>query len=137
MFHNYQNNIYERFRRSILTGKHLKSKKEIIKNTRHADSSKKRLKKNANSSEPDGVFVKEEKFVIKYGPIRRNYPKYNPHDEKQHEAKLNHPFYKISQRFDEMLNKYNAPKEVSQLKHIGDTTTENLLYYPQNEMGYE
>ncbi|CAF4741471.1 unnamed protein product [Pieris macdunnoughi] len=111
MFHNYQHN-YDRFRRSV-TGKHSKLH----------ERSRSRKKKNA-SSPADGVFVKEEKFVIKYGPIRRNYPKCDPHDEKQHEAKLNHPFYKISQRFDEMLNKVD-----NNIKH--DMTTENE---PKNDV---
>ncbi|CAK1549053.1 unnamed protein product [Leptosia nina] len=125
--------FYERFKRSLVKPKQnykennfhskerVKNKKVILFNT----DNKMRLKKSPKlDNSTAGLFVKEEKFYVKYGPIQRqNYPRcHHPHDANHHEKKLKHPFYKISQRFDEMLNKYmttkrsNVPEDTSVLK---------------------
>ncbi|XP_046974660.1 uncharacterized protein LOC124540929 [Vanessa cardui] len=51
------------------------------------------------------VWIKNEQIVIKYIPERRrNFPKCShSHQTKNHEKQLKHPFYKNSQRIDEML----------------------------------
>ncbi|XP_045508136.1 uncharacterized protein LOC123703964 [Colias croceus] len=62
--------------------------------------------KRDNNTKLTGFVVQKEKYYVQYEPIvqRRNFPKcYHGHNGKYHEKKLKHPFYKNSQRLDEML----------------------------------
>ncbi|CAG9573807.1 unnamed protein product [Danaus chrysippus] len=69
-----------------------------------------------NGSAITGFIIEEEKVLVQYDPGRkRNFPKCShSHESKSHEKKLKHPYYKHSQRVDEMLN-YAAPTITSTL----------------------
>nr|XP_032525078.1 uncharacterized protein LOC116776084 [Danaus plexippus plexippus] len=69
-----------------------------------------------NGSAITGFIIEGEKVLVQYDTGRkRNFPKCShAHESKSHEKKLKHPYYKHSQRVDEML-KYAAPTITSTL----------------------
>ncbi|XP_047541298.1 uncharacterized protein LOC125074116 [Vanessa atalanta] len=64
------------------------------------------------------VWIKDEQIIINYVPERRrNFPKCShSHETKYHERKLKHPFYKNSQRIDEMLYEKKATKNIKAIE---------------------
>ncbi|CAK1593529.1 unnamed protein product [Parnassius mnemosyne] len=68
----------------------------------------KRAKGEIYDDEPSGIVIEKKKVMVQYGPLdrKRNFPKcsHTPKESKSHEKQLKHPFYKSSQRLDELLD---------------------------------
>ncbi|XP_013177464.1 PREDICTED: uncharacterized protein LOC106124963 [Papilio xuthus] len=72
------------------------------------------------SNQPSGIVIENKKLMVQYGPFdrKRNFPKCSHmlKDSKSHEKQLKHPFYKNSQRLDELLGQmleHNLDKVVA------------------------
>ncbi|XP_045538618.1 uncharacterized protein LOC106709507 [Papilio machaon] len=72
------------------------------------------------SNHPSGIVIENKKLMVQYGPFdrKRNFPKCSHmlKDSKSHEKQLKHPFYKNSQRLDELLGQmleHNLDKVVA------------------------
>ncbi|CAG5005301.1 unnamed protein product [Parnassius apollo] len=81
----------------------LKEYKEVSTPTRI-----KRAEGEVYDDEPSGIVIEKKKVMVQYGPFdrKRNFPKcsHSPKESKSHEKQLKHPFYKNSQRLDELLD---------------------------------
>ncbi|XP_030026199.1 uncharacterized protein LOC115444532 isoform X2 [Manduca sexta] len=122
--------LLERSKRSVKTNRTKianKNKHEIFgkgKNTlksrvhrpfyilRRGKTKNARNKRNPNNGEPTGYFIEKKKVLVQYMPIAetKKIPKcsHAPKDSKSHETLLKHPFYKNTQRLDEMLDQFIA-----------------------------
>lgn len=88
---------------------------------RHAN--KTRLKRNGNESdEPTGFVIEKKKLIVKYKPagikkkVQVKKCSHAPKDIHTHENQLKHPFYKNTQRLDELLDRFlnkNLPEIMS------------------------
>lgn len=72
------------------------------------------------NNQPSGIVIENKKLMVQYGPFdrKRNFPKCSHmlKDSKSHEKQLKHPFYKNSQRLDELLGQmleHNLDKVVA------------------------
>lgn len=77
------------------------------------ENDKPRIKRNNEKifdREPSGIIIEKKKVMFQYAPIerKRNFPKWEhsiaPNQFKSHERQLKHPYYKNSQRLDELLD---------------------------------
>ncbi|CAH2084284.1 unnamed protein product [Euphydryas editha] len=112
------NSITDRFKRSLRIKHKHNHKKPSQAVPKKTDAIKEhdteaRLNKTENKKSlktSNASVIIEEKILIKYEPERkRNFPKCShTHETKHHEKKLKHPFYKNSQRIDEMLDTYKT-----------------------------
>ncbi|XP_038217610.1 uncharacterized protein LOC119836377 [Zerene cesonia] len=152
--HNYQTetdikSISERFKRSMEDTIDSKNEFNSVKDKVHnnigqykdaivydvKELNKRGKRSRDNNTKLTGFVVQKEKYYVQYEPIvqRRNFPKcYHGHNGKYHEKKLKHPFYKNSQRLDEML--YESVDN-------GKTTIKDLAYNkntrkPQSDSRY-
>ncbi|XP_059058824.1 uncharacterized protein LOC131852198 [Achroia grisella] len=71
----------------------------------------KRYKRYRNiTGEPTGFVIEKKKIFVQYKPDtpKRKIPKCShvPKDSKSHESQMKHPFYKNTQRLDELLDKF-------------------------------
>ncbi|XP_068622275.1 uncharacterized protein [Battus philenor] len=84
----------------------------------------KRLEEDNYNEVPSGILIENKKVMVQYGPMdrKRNFPKCShlPKDSKSHEKQLKHPFYKNSQRLDELLG------------HILDKNLDKVIANPFN-----
>ncbi|CAH2056519.1 unnamed protein product, partial [Iphiclides podalirius] len=68
----------------------------------------KRADEDIFNKQPAGIIIEKKKVMVQYAPVerKRNFPKcsHTPKESKSHEKQLKHPFYKNSQRLDELLD---------------------------------
>ncbi|CAH0698098.1 unnamed protein product [Spodoptera exigua] len=107
---------FMRHRRSLLNKSH-----ESPYMTRRA-MNRSRLKRFGNDSdEPTGFVIEKKKLLVQYKPVdRKKVPvkkcSHAPKDSHTHEHQLKHPFYKNTQRLDELLDRFlnkNLPEIMS------------------------
>ncbi|XP_064075473.1 uncharacterized protein LOC135194219 [Vanessa tameamea] len=116
--------IADRFKRSASKRQRKHNKDGVHKNLDKDTTNDVTRTESRNNTGVTRVWIKDEQIFIKYVPERRrNFPKCShSHETKYHERKLKHPFYKNSQRIDEMLYEKKTTKNV---KAIEQNTKDN------------
>ncbi|XP_045782539.1 uncharacterized protein LOC123879073 isoform X2 [Maniola jurtina] len=140
--------ITDRFKRSVkmIKGKHrfrpfgkttvtMQTKMNTSKET--VVKSKKDDKRSVtdNNVGLTGYVIESKEVVIRYDTDKkRKFPKCSHvHEEKSHEKKLKHPYYKHSQRVDEMLETYKKPDDTTENFDVIYDITESLKTKPDSD----
>ncbi|XP_052757044.1 MATH and LRR domain-containing protein PFE0570w-like isoform X2 [Galleria mellonella] len=90
--------------------------------TKDNNSKKKRHKRcNNMTDKPKGIFIEKKKIMVHYKPNAplRKVPKCShvPKDGKSHETQMKHPFYKNTEHFEELLDRFldnNLPEVMAE-----------------------
>lgn len=116
---NNPNHLFNFKRRKPATQSKINNGKLITKSTVNMTDNKHPLKTKSSRKKrydnfTDGSFlIEKNKVIIQYKPNRKVAKcSHAPKDSKSHEIQLNHPFYKNTQRLDELLNQFMYNKKM-------------------------